>query len=115
MRVVVLGASGNAGTSVLAALAGEDRVSEIVGVARRIPEAHFPKVSWRSADISDPNTDLAGLMRGADCVVQLAWLIQPSRDGMHDGAGVPTPPLSPQTTAPERVREVLTGVGRTSR
>jgi UDP-glucose 4-epimerase len=80
MRVVVLGASGNAGTSLLAALAGEERVDEIVGVARRIPEAHFPKVSWRSADISDPNTDLAGLMRGADCVVHLAWLIQPSRD-----------------------------------
>src|SRR6478735_8712817 len=80
MRVVVLGASGNAGTSVLAALAGEDRVGEIVGVARRIPEARFHKVSWRSADISDPNTDLAGLMRGADCVVHLAWLIQPSRD-----------------------------------
>ena len=36
-------------------------------------------------------------------------------DGMSDGAGVPTPPLSPQTTAPARVREVLTGVGRTSR
>jgi len=80
MRVVVMGASGNAGTSVLEALAHEDQVDEVVGVARRIPEATFPKVRWRSADISDPNTDLAGLMRGADCVVHLAWLIQPSRD-----------------------------------
>jgi UDP-glucose 4-epimerase len=80
MRVVVLGASGNAGTSVLEALAGEERVEEVVGVARRIPKASFEKVSWRSADISDPNTELAGLMRGADCVVHLAWLIQPSRD-----------------------------------
>ena len=75
-----MGASGNAGTSVLAALAGEDRVREVVGVSRRAPRAAFPKVSWRTADISDPNTDLAGLMRGADCVVHLAWLIQPSRD-----------------------------------
>jgi UDP-glucose 4-epimerase len=80
MRVVVLGASGNAGTSVLAALAHEERVEEVIGVARRIPKASFEKVSWRSADISDPNTELAGLMRGADCVVHLAWLIQPSRD-----------------------------------
>jgi UDP-glucose 4-epimerase len=80
MRVVVLGASGNAGTSVLEALAGEERVEQVVGVARRIPKASFEKVSWRSADISDPNTELAGLMRGADCVVHLAWLIQPSRD-----------------------------------
>jgi nucleoside-diphosphate-sugar epimerase len=79
MRVVVMGASGNAGTSVLEALAHEDQIDEVVGVARRIPEAAFPKVQWRSADISDPNTDLAGLMRGADCVVHLAWLIQPSR------------------------------------
>src|SRR4051812_29447673 len=80
MRVVVLGASGNVGTSLLAALAGEQRVTEVVGVARRAPKADFPKVSWRTADIADPNTDLAESMRGADCVVHLAWLIQPSRD-----------------------------------
>jgi UDP-glucose 4-epimerase len=36
-------------------------------------------------------------------------------EGMREGAGEDTPPLSPQTTAPARVREVLTGVGRTSR
>jgi UDP-glucose 4-epimerase len=35
-------------------------------------------------------------------------------DGMRERAGEDTPPLSPQTTAPARVREVLTGVGRTS-
>src|SRR5947209_848735 len=80
MRVVVIGATGNAGTSILEALAGEDRVREVVGVARRVPRASFPKVSWVSADISDAGTDLAGLMRNADCVVHLAWLIQPSRD-----------------------------------
>src|SRR5919204_252252 len=80
MRVVVIGATGNAGTSVLESLAGEDRVDEVVGVARRIPGARFAKVTWRSADIADRNTDLAGLMRGADCVVHLAWLIQPSRN-----------------------------------
>src|SRR3954452_18417335 len=80
MRVVVIGATGNAGTSVLEALAREDRVTEVVGAARRIPSARLPKVSWRKADIADPNTDLAAVMRGADCVVHLAWLIQPSRD-----------------------------------
>ena len=80
MRVVVIGASGNVGTSLLEALAREERVREVVGVARRVPEARFAKASWRTADIADPNTDLAELMRGADCVVHLAWLIQPSRD-----------------------------------
>jgi len=80
MRVVVIGATGNAGTSLLEALAREDRVDEVVGVARRAPEARLEKVTWQKADISDPNTDLAVVMRGADCVVHLAWLIQPSRD-----------------------------------
>ena len=36
-------------------------------------------------------------------------------EGMRAGVGVATPPLAPETTAPARVREVLTGVGRTSR
>jgi nucleoside-diphosphate-sugar epimerase len=35
--------------------------------------------------------------------------------GMREGAGAPTPPLDPQAGGPARVREVLTGVGRTSR
>jgi UDP-glucose 4-epimerase len=35
-------------------------------------------------------------------------------DGMREGAGSDTPPLSPQTTAPARAREVLTGVGHRS-
>ena len=37
MRIVVTGATGNVGTSVLAALAGDPRVEEIVGLARRFP------------------------------------------------------------------------------
>jgi UDP-glucose 4-epimerase len=80
MRVVVIGASGNAGTSVLEALAREDRVQDVTGVTRRAPRGQYPKVTWRTANIADPNTDLVRLMRGADCVVHLAWLIQPSRD-----------------------------------
>jgi UDP-glucose 4-epimerase len=35
--------------------------------------------------------------------------------GLRDGAGHPTPPPDPRTSGPLRVREVLTGVGRTSR
>jgi UDP-glucose 4-epimerase len=80
MRIVVVGASGNAGTSVLEALAHEDRVREIVGVARRKPKGSFAKTTWRTADVSDPAADLRGIFAGADCVVHLAWLIQPSRD-----------------------------------
>ena len=43
MRVVIIGASGNVGTSVLHALAGEDRVDSIVGIARRLPRRSFAK------------------------------------------------------------------------
>lgn len=78
MRVVVTGASGNVGTSLLAALAHEERVTEIVGIARRLPAMSFAKTVWRRADIAD--ADLDSLFDGAGAVVHLAWLIQPSRD-----------------------------------
>jgi UDP-glucose 4-epimerase len=78
MRIVVTGASGNVGTSLLAALAEDPAVEEIVGLCRRLPRAGFAKTTWRAADVSE--TDLVPLFRGADAVIHLAWLIQPSRD-----------------------------------
>jgi UDP-glucose 4-epimerase len=77
VRVVVFGASGNVGTSLLRRLGDDDRVSEILGVARRPPSATFAKTRWTSVDIvTDP---LEGLMEGADAVVHLAWMLQPAR------------------------------------
>jgi len=78
MRVVVTGASGNVGTSVLEALGPEPRVSEIVGLARRVPEVEMPKVQWVGADVVED--ELQPIFSGADAVVHLAWAIQPSRD-----------------------------------
>lgn len=78
MRVVVIGATGNAGTSVLRSLRREDAVEQIVGVARRRPDAELSKVRWETADIVSDNLDL--ILDGADAVVHLAWAIQPSRD-----------------------------------
>jgi nucleoside-diphosphate-sugar epimerase len=78
MRVVVTGASGNVGTSLLRALAGDGEVEEIVGLARRRPVHEYPKTEWRTAHVE--RDDLVPLFRGADCVVHLAWAIQPSRD-----------------------------------
>jgi len=78
MRVVVTGASGNVGTSVLEALADEPAVTEIVGLARRIPDTSFPKVEWVGADVTE--TELVPIFAGADAVVHLAWAIQPSRN-----------------------------------
>src|SRR4051794_14414496 len=78
MRVVVVGATGNVGTSVLHALASDPNVDSIVGIARRMPAMTFPGVEWVQADIR--GADLVPIFRGADAVVHLAWLIQPSRD-----------------------------------
>jgi UDP-glucose 4-epimerase len=78
MRVVVTGASGNVGTSVLEALGEEPAVEEILGIARRLPRVEMAKVEWASADVAED--DLVPLFAGADAVVHLAWAIQPSRD-----------------------------------
>jgi nucleoside-diphosphate-sugar epimerase len=78
MRVVVVGATGNVGTSVLRSLADEPAVDSILGVARRMPGLGFPKTDWARADVS--RDDLAPLFSGADAVIHLAWLIQPGRD-----------------------------------
>jgi UDP-glucose 4-epimerase len=78
MRVVVTGATGNVGTSVLYALGADPAITEIVGLARRRPHLELPRTRWVTADVV--GDDLGGHFAGADCVVHLAWLIQPSRD-----------------------------------
>jgi nucleoside-diphosphate-sugar epimerase len=78
MRIVVVGATGNIGTSVLRSLEKEDTVESVLGLARRSPDLTMPKVEWASADVVDD--DLVPHFRGADAVVLLAWLIQPSRN-----------------------------------
>jgi nucleoside-diphosphate-sugar epimerase len=78
MRVVVIGATGNVGTSVLDALAPETAVEEIVAVARRAPEQAHPRTRFAAADIT--RDDLVPILQGAAAVIHLAWLIQPGRD-----------------------------------
>lgn len=76
MRVVVTGATGNVGTSLVPLLSAEPAVTSVVGVARRRPDLQLPKVEWAAADVS--RDDLVTPFAGADVVVHLAWLIQPS-------------------------------------
>lgn len=78
MRIAVTGATGNVGTSLLAALSGDEAVEEIVGIARRRPGISFRRTRWVCADVA--RDDLAAAFGGVDAVVHLAWLIQPSRD-----------------------------------
>jgi nucleoside-diphosphate-sugar epimerase len=78
MRVVVTGASGNVGTSLLPALAGDADVTSVLGLARRLPRIGIAKTTWAAADVAAD--DLGRHFRGADVVVHLAWVIQPSHD-----------------------------------
>ena len=77
MRVVVVGASGNIGTSILWALSGDADVTSVLAIARR-PATSAGSIEWRSRDVT--RDDLRSDFRGADAVVCLSWLIQPSRD-----------------------------------
>jgi len=78
MKVAVIGATGNVGSALLRALEHEERVREVVGIARRRPATELSKVTWATADVV--TDDLEPVLAGADVVVHLAWLIQPSRD-----------------------------------
>jgi nucleoside-diphosphate-sugar epimerase len=78
MRVVVVGATGNVGTSLVQSLAEEPAVSSVLGLARRLPAWQAPKTEWATADMS--RDDLVPRFRSADVVVHLAWLFQPTHD-----------------------------------
>jgi nucleoside-diphosphate-sugar epimerase len=86
MRVVVVGASGNVGTAVLRRLTRQERVDEVTGVARRIPDRSagppYSDVSWYSIDVGAPEAvaELTDCFAGAAAVIHLAWQIQPSHD-----------------------------------
>ncbi len=83
MRVVIVGATGNAGTALLRRLRNEPGCT-LAGVARRLPPLVEPydAAQWHSCDIGAPGAAqrLTEIFRGADAVVHLAWQIQPSHD-----------------------------------
>lgn len=78
MRIIVTGATGNVGTSVLRKLRADPAVRQLVGVARRRPAGAPHKTTWIAADVA--RADLAPVLEGAHAVVHLAWAWQPARD-----------------------------------
>lgn len=78
MRVVVVGATGNVGTSVVESLAADPGVDAVLGLARRVPDWNVAGTDWAAADVTVD--DLVPHFRGADAVIHLAWLFQPTRD-----------------------------------
>lgn len=78
MRVVIVGATGNLGTSLLDRLAEDPSVKEVVGVARRLPANPFRKTRFERADVARDSLEAA--FADADAVIHLAWRLQPSHD-----------------------------------
>lgn len=80
LRVVVTGATGNVGTSVMRALAGDSRIASVLGLARRVPDLDISRTSWAAVDLAreDAGERLVRHLEGADAVVHLAWRFQPT-------------------------------------
>lgn len=82
LRVVVTGATGNVGISVMKALAADESIASILGLARRLPALSLPKAAWGVVDLSQLGSagELRSYFVGADVVVHLAWRFQPTHD-----------------------------------
>src|SRR5436190_17173031 len=77
LRVAVTGPTGEIGKAVVTALDRSREVASIVGMARSPfdpAEQGWKKVSYRRGDVLDPLA-VARLVRGADVVVHLAFII----------------------------------------
>ncbi|MGW7378191.1 SDR family oxidoreductase [Streptomyces sp. NPDC054794] len=79
-RVVVTGATGHVGTSLLRLLSEDPRTGSVLGLARRVPEEAPPKTEWASVNLASEGVDPAREFTGAAAVVHLAWAFQPTHD-----------------------------------
>ncbi|MFF8682401.1 SDR family oxidoreductase [Streptomyces sp. NPDC015237] len=79
-RIVVTGATGNVGTSVVKLLSEDPEVGSVLGLARRIPGWSPERTEWAAVDLASDRADLGAHFAGADAVVHLAWAFQPTHD-----------------------------------
>jgi nucleoside-diphosphate-sugar epimerase len=77
LRVAITGPTGTFGFGLIPLLEADDRIGEIIGIARSHfdPAQHgWAKMTYRAGDVRSP-TDLAAAFDGADVVVHLAFAI----------------------------------------
>ncbi|WP_448319669.1 NAD-dependent epimerase/dehydratase family protein [Streptomyces sp. CO7] len=81
-RIVVTGATGNVGTSVVRVLAEDPAVTSVTGVARRLPGWRPEGTDWKAVDLARERSGpaLVEVFRGAEAVVHLGWAFQPTHD-----------------------------------
>ncbi|MEU3841289.1 SDR family oxidoreductase [Streptomyces sp. NPDC028635] len=79
-RIVVTGATGNVGTSVVRLLSEDPQVGSVLGLARRVPDWSPPKTEWSAVDLASERAGLAERFADADAVIHLAWAFQPTHD-----------------------------------
>ena len=81
LRVVVTGASGSLGRRVVARLCEHKGVHAVLALDRVSLPFQHPNLEARICDVRDP--DLAEQLRGSDCVVHLAFIVE---HGSRDAA-----------------------------
>ncbi|MFF4959204.1 SDR family oxidoreductase [Streptomyces sp. NPDC001222] len=79
-KIVVTGATGNVGTSLVRLLAEDPEVDSVRGLARRVPDLGPDRVRWSAVDLTSAGADIVQEFEGADAVVHLAWAFQPTHD-----------------------------------
>ena len=98
MRIVITGATGNVGTSLVRALGADDRVDEIVGIARRIKDLYG--VVPGSLDFTAEQTYLQPPDHQTDVVHVIKGVIEAETGAIeHYNAIIEiTEPIDPVTT-----------------
>jgi UDP-glucose 4-epimerase len=84
--VAVTGCSGYLGTRILRFLAGNDKVTRVIGIDNRQPRHLDDKLDFVNKDVRDPCLSTLFTDAGVGAVVHLAFVVNPIRDTglMHD-------------------------------
>jgi len=59
MHIVITGATGNVGTSVIESFATDAEVTSVLGLARRMPTWQAPRTTWAQADVAKDDQIIA--------------------------------------------------------